>query len=179
MTVREVLLLSAAFLDDEALLSAVSDGAAEGEAATLLECFNVIENEIALDDYPLKRTEKLSFMNGFLPFSAFSSPPIDVCSVQAGGERIKFALTCDGVRSDCAEAEVTYCYAPSKKGIDGTSEHGGKISARLMAFGIVSEYCFIKGRYEEGKLWGIHYRNALRSAGILRHPLSVRSRRWA
>lgn len=85
----------------------------------------------------------------------------------------------EGVLAACAEAEVTYTYAPKRKSLSDSSEHGERISPRLMALGVVSEYCLIKGRTEEGKLWGVKYREALRSAGILRHPLSVRSRRWA
>ena len=179
MTVREVLLLSASFLDDKELAAALKGSTAEGEAETLLHCFNVIENEIALDDYPLTKTEKLLFENGILPYSAFERRPIDVTAVRSGGVRVRFSLTIDGVRCDCNEAEVTYTYAPTVKTITDESEHGEKISARLMAFGVVSEYCFIKGRTEEGKMWGLRYREALRSAGILRHPLCVRSRRWA
>lgn len=179
MTVREVLLLSASFLDDKELAAALAESAVTGEAETLLNCFNVIENEIALDDYPLKNTETLMFENGLLPYSKFAKTPIDVLAVRSGGVRVRFTLTPAGVRSDCNEAEIAYTYAPTKKTITDSSEHGGKISARLMAFGVASEYCFVKGRTEEGKLWGVKYREALKSAGILRHPLSVRSRRWA
>lgn len=179
MTVREVLLLAAAFLDDSGLPSALSGSTAEGEAGVLLNCFNVVENEIALDDYPLKKTEKLLFVNGILPYASFSAPPLDVCAVQSGGERLHFTLAPEGVKCDCSAADVTYTYAPKKKGLADTSELDGKISARLMALGVASEYCFIKGRTDEAKIWGVKYREALRSAGILRHPLSVRSRRWA
>ncbi len=179
MTVREVLLLSASFLDDKELAAALSGSSVTGEAETLLNCFNVIENEIALDDYPLKMTETLSFENGLLPYPKFAKTPIDVLSVKSGDVRVHFTLTPAGVRCDCAEGEVTYTYAPTAKTISGTSEHGGKISARLMALGVASEYCFVKGRTDEGKIWGVKYREALKSAGILRHPLCVRSRRWA
>ncbi len=179
MTVREVLLLSASFLDDKDLASALTGSAVTGEAETLLNCFNVVENEIALDDYPLKRTEKLAFENGLLPYSKFSVPPVDVWAVKSGGERTHFSLTPDGVKCSCAEAEVTYTYAPKKKGIGEESELDGKISARLVALGVASEYCFVKGEYEAAKVWGVKFREALKSAGILRHPLSVRSRRWA
>ncbi len=179
MTVREVLTLAASFLDEKDLASALAGSSVTGEAETLLTCFNVVENEIALDDYPLKRTETFAFQSGTLPFSDFSVPPVDVCAVRSGGQRLAFTLSPDGVLCDCSSAEVTYSYAPKKKGIGDSSELGGKISPRLMALGVASEYCFVKGRTEEGKIWGVKYREALKSAGILRHPLSVRSRRWA
>lgn len=179
MTVREVLLLAAAFLDDSGLASAVSGSTADGEAGVLVNCFNVVENEIALDDYPLKKTETLQFSKGILPYTSFSAPPVDVCAVESGGIRQRFKLTPEGVKCDCRTADVTFTYAPKKKDIADTSELDGKISPRLVALGVASEYCFIKGRTDEAKIWGVKYREALRAAGILRHPLSVRSRRWA
>ncbi len=179
MTVREVLTLAASFLDEKDLVSALAGSSVTGEAETLLTCFNVVENEIALDDYPLKKTETLDFRGGLLPFPDFSIPPVDICAVKRGGRRIAFTLSPDGVLCDCSSADVTYTYAPKKKGIGDTAELGGKISPRLMALGVASEYCFVKGRKEEAKIWGVKYRDALKSAGILRHPLSVRSRRWA
>lgn len=178
MTVREVLLLAAALLDDSELSASLAGSSAEGEAGVLLQCFNIVENEIALDDYPLKKTETYVFENGLLPFEKFSVRPVDVCSVNHGG-RLPFTVSYQGVLCNCSEAEVTFTYAPKKKTIGEESELGEKVSARLMAFGVVSEYCFIKGRTEEGKIWGVKYREALRSAGILRRSLSVRSRRWA
>ncbi len=179
MTVREVLTLAATLLDDSGLASALAGDTATGEAATLLTCFNVVENEIALDDYPLKKTEKLLFENGRLPFSAFSSPPVDVCAVKSGGIGLKFTLSADAVLCACGSADVTYTYAPAKKGLGDKSELGGKISARLMALGVASEYCLIKGMTDEAKVWAVKYRDALKCAGILRRSLSVRSRRWA
>ena len=103
----------------------------------------------------------------------------ELIATPGGRKGFAFTLSPDGVLCDCSSAEVTYSYAPKKKGIGDSSELGGKISPRLMALGVASEYCFVKGRTEEGKIWGVKYREALKSAGILRHPLSVRSRRWA
>lgn len=179
MTVREVLLLAASFLDEKDLAASLAGSSVTGEAETLLTCFNVVENEIALDDYPLKKTETFSFEKGILPFSKFSSAPVDICAVKAGGRKLSFSLTATGVLCDCDTAEITYTYAPKKKGIGDSAELGGRVSARLMALGVASEYCFVKGMNERAKIWGVKYRDALKCAGILRHPLSVRSRRWA
>lgn len=160
--------------------SLAGSGALTEDGKALLECYNIIENEIALDYYPLKKEETLSCTNGKLVFSRLTVQPAEILSVKDKyGNRIPFRCFPDYLEADCESATVLYSYAPSAKGISDNCEYGGKISARLMAFGVVSEYLIRRGEYERGKLWAVKYRDCLQAAGILRHPLSVRSRRWA
>lgn len=177
MTVREVLQLAASLLDETELVS--GEGEIGSDEDLLLECFRVIENEIALDYFPLKLTEHVVFTDGKLLFTKLSRTPADVHSVKRMGRAVKFRILYDRLEADCDEADVTYSFIPKTKEITDDCDFSGKVSPRLMAYGVASEYCLAKGRYEAAKAWGLKYREALRAAGILRRALSVRSRRWA
>ncbi len=181
MTVREILKLAASCLGESEQFGSL-DGDLQTEAAQeLLDCYNVVENEIATDYFPLKSLQTFDVKDGKLLYSDFSpSPVVDVISVRDRcGNKLRFRCFTDHCETENGEVTVLFTYAPAKKQIGEDSDYGGKVSARLMAFGTVSEYLLRTGRYEAAKLWAIRYRDCLRAAGILRRSLSVRSRRWA
>lgn len=181
MTVREVIALSASLLGREDLKEQALSGKAEGELEALVRCFHLVENEIALDYFPLKRTEEVAVRDGRIYYSALSSAPVNVHRITSGGRVISFTLLPEyaELKGQAARAEVLYSYIPSEKGIDGVSDFSGRISARLMAFGVCAEFCLARGRYDEAEMWEKRYREALRAANILRRRLCVRPRRWA
>ena len=181
MLIREVIELAVRLLDREDLLNAVASGEAQGEVATLLRCYHVVENEVALDYFPIFNTEKFAVKDGKLFFTQFTLTPVNVKKVTNTSDMgVPFSVNSLylSLPESCREVLVTYSYSPPKQEMDGIVPFPNTISPRLLAFGVASEYCIIARRFEEGKMWGERYRDALRAAGILRRPLSVRSRRW-
>lgn len=182
MTVKEVAALAAANLGREdlaALVSSAGETVTDGELVSLLRAYNLVENEIALDYFPLKKTEFLTPENGKLYYARFSSCPVTVHRITAAGRVLNYELFPDHVRIDCdGEVEALYSYAPARKSYADDSEFSNGISARLMSFGVACEFCLTQGLYEEAAAWECKFRDALRSAGILRRTLALRSRRW-
>ena len=181
MTVREVIELSCSCLGREDLKKAIGNIPVQVEVDSLVRCFNLVENEIALDYFPLKRTEKVAVKEGRIPYSALSSAPVNVHRVTSGGRVISFTLFPEYAElgSRVGEAEILYSYIPTEKKLADKSDFSGKITARLMAFGVCAEYCLSNARYDEAALWEKRYREALRAANILRRRLCIRPRRWA
>lgn len=183
MTVKEIIALAAQCLGRGELYAEAKSLAKnpKGELATLLRCYNLVENEIALDYLPLKREESLPVERGFVPFSAFTLAPIEVKKVtDESGVPLRFTPLQNGikVRGACGNVNVTYAYSPAEKGWGDQSEYGGKVSARLMAEGICGEFCLTEGRFSEASAWDKKYRDALRAAYLVRRKLRIRSRRW-
>ncbi len=182
MRIKEVVLLAAELLGIELSEEDFKEELLQGEAATLLQCYHLIENEVALDYFPLKRTDVLGVKEGKTAYTEFPCAPVAVCSVRdkETGAKVRYTVGYDGLRfrEPVKSVEIEYTYAPEKRGIGDETAFGENISPRLLAFGIASEYCLIAHRYADGKMWGERYRDALRAAGILRRALSVRSRRW-
>lgn len=59
MKVREIAALAAEYIGREDLAEALSvlEGEPEGELKALLRCYNLVENEVAIDYFPPKREE--------------------------------------------------------------------------------------------------------------------------
>ncbi len=185
MKVKQVVRLSAETLGREDLVAAIDDleGEPEGELASLLRCYNLIENEIALDYFPLRCRETLPSSAGKIAFSAFSYAPVSVASAQAEGRELQFGCTQQALClfSPVEEGQnvtVEYCYSPAEKEWEDDTAFSERISARLMAFGIACEYCLSRGKFAEAAMWESKYRDALKAANAVRKKLAMRSRRW-
>lgn len=184
MLVGEVVALTAANLgrDDLADEANTLVGEPLGDLASLVRCFNLVENEIALDYLPLVREETLAPVAGRIYFTRFSRAPVHIRRVTDGeGNALSFALTPDYLflPADCGRVAVTYAYAPAEKGWREESELTGRVSARLVSFGTACEFCLSKGQFGEAAIWEKRYRDALRSACSFRGKrMRMRPRRW-
>lgn len=183
MTVKEVIELAAQCLGREDLSEAVAslEGEPEGEVKALVRCFNLVENEVALDYFPLRKEETFTPQTRELPYLGFASAPVDILGVTDGaGRAVEFEARTMNIYlpAEYDKVTVTYSYAPAQKEIDGVSDFSGKVSARLLALGVAAEFCLTASRFSEAAMWDKRFRDALRAAGIIRRKLSMRSRRW-
>ncbi len=180
MMVKEVVALAAANLGREDLVQAAGSlTRPSGELISLLRCYNLVENEIALDYLPLKREETLAVTDGRVQYSQFSFAPVDIFSVKRGGRECAFTLYSDGVTVEGeGEATVLYAYSPAEKTWEDCGEYDGKVSKRLMSFGVACEFCLSRGQFSEAAVWQKRFQEALRAASLRRTRRSVRSRRW-
>lgn len=184
MKVKEVMALAAANLGRDDLIAAIDDlrGDPSGELQTLLRCYNLVENELALDYLPLKYEDTVELVAGKAPYSAFSFAPVAVTNVISNGRDAAFA-----VRPDCVvpqvdgcekTVQVRYCYSPAEKGVEEDGSFSGRVSARLLSYGVACEFCLTQGKFDEAKLWEGRFQDAIRAANIVRRKLKMRVRRW-
>ena len=185
MTVKEVLALAAEHLQRPDLLKELEeyDGkrTLSGELASLLRCYNLTENELALDYIPVRAEEEFAVEDHLIPWSRFSHAPAGVRAVLRAGREIAFEPRKEGLFLPTAGSGrvcVRYCYSPEPKEPGDEGEFGGPVSARLLSFGVAREFCLSRGMFEEAKLWDSRYRAAVRAADLPRRALSVRPRRW-
>ncbi len=183
ISVKEVIKTAAELIGDGDLAKTVEEGSSSSEELSLLlKCFNLVENEVALDYFPLKTCETFTPAGGLIYFTSFSEPPIRLISVTDGGgcplayERFFDRIDLHGYGQ---KVEVTYAFAPVTKTLEGNSDYAGRVSARLLACGVATEYLLAAGRYAEASAFNQKYRDALRAAAEPGHKLTVRARRWA
>ncbi len=180
MLVKEVIKLAAANLGRDDLVKA-TDSLTQptGELLSLLRCYNLIENEIALEYLPLKMEESLLVSNGTLPFMAFLFAPVEILHVTADGRELDFASYHDKIVLDYhGRVQVQYAYSPEEKGWDNEGAFGAKVSSRLLSFGVACEFCLSRGLFSEASVWQKRYQDALRAASFSHKKRCVRSRRW-
>ena len=181
MLVKEIAALAAANMGRDDLIAAIRSLAGEptGELDSLLRCYNLVENEIALDYFPLRKEETFAVADGKIAYAQFSFAPVDVKRVtDADGTPVPFDVYPEYVAVAGGTVSVTYTYVPPEKKWEEESEFSGKISARLMSFGVACEFCLSRGMFPQAAMWEKKYRDALRAANVVRRKLSVRSRRW-
>ena len=189
MLIKDVLIPAAEMLGradlipaiEAAYTAAAAGTPPEGEAAALLRCYHLVENEVALDHFPLKETQSFVPTAEGVLFTRFSHAPVDVLDVRDGaGARVDFTVYPArlALAEGTGEVSVTYSYAPARADIDGETAFGEKISARLLACGVACEYLLAGGRYAEAAVFSEKFHAALAAAGLERRKLWVRARRW-
>ncbi len=181
MLVKEVIMLAAANLGREDLVQSASALTHPmGELASLLRCYNLVENEIALEYLPLKREDVVHTQTCRLSFLSLSYAPVELISVKDdGGNDLPYTCYPDGiVLNRACVAHVYYSYSPAEKKWSDEGSFSGKVSARLLALGVTCEFCLSRGQFSEAAVWQKRYQEALRAAAFRRRKRVMRSRRW-
>lgn len=151
----------------------------EREAELLLDCFNRVENSLALEYLPLYAEDELLTVTNRLEFSSFTYAPVRILGVEdAEGNPVKYTLYPKYLKAQVGHCKVTYTYTPDKKEIDGESDFALLTAESLFVYGVLTEYCMAEGRFEESSLWEKKYKEAIEAAFKTRTCKRLSSRRW-
>lgn len=184
MTVKDILIGAAGFcgkteLADYLAGKPCSDvGAAQREAELILRCYNLAENEIALDYLPIRRQEE-TVSDGEIAYAELSKPILEIFSVRdADGEKLPYRAGEQGIRVRPGKAVVDYSYRPRVKRAGDEPEANGRADARVLALGTACEFALMNGMTETAALLDKRYRDALACACRERGG-RLKLRRWA
>lgn len=153
----------------------------DGEADTnaLLRCFNIVENELALDYLPLTCEESFETDTGVLYFSELSRGVVRLLKItDESGEELSFRLFPEYVKTQAGTITVRYTYAPKEKTFLDDSDFTLYASVRLFVYGMAAEFSLAKGLFEEAAVWDAKYKEAIAAAYRSRPCKKIRSRRW-
>lgn len=185
MTVKEIILAAACELGIgekvEAYLAGKStDAETETIAKALLRCFNLVENEVALDYLPLLAEEELETETGIVHYTSLSREAARVVGVwDEWGNSAPFTLFPDYLKTQPQKVLVRYTYLPKEKTFESESDFTLGASVRLFAYGVAAEYALASGLFEEAAVWEKKYKNAIKAAYCSKPARRIRSRRWA
>lgn len=144
----------------------------------LVRCANLCLMEIATDYVPLVTSEILVAVDGFLPFSSFSKNVLDVINVSNKGMETKYKFLPSGLDLANGRYTVEYRYLPNNVLFEGDIEYKmAMVSARIIAYGAITEYFIISGLQDDAVLWDGRYRMALINAST-KSERKVKARRW-
>ncbi|MBQ9113425.1 MAG: hypothetical protein IJY05_00705 [Clostridia bacterium] len=158
----------------------LNEGDTQGQEQTerLVKCFNLVENELALDYLPLFAEQKVVNQNGKVDFLLLQKNVVRIAGVKnKAGESVKFRLFPKYFEAPMGELTIIYSYTPPEKTLDGESDYA-TLSARLFGYGMAMNYALIMGLYEEASVWDKKYKEALEAAYRIRGAAVIRSRRW-
>lgn len=182
MTVKECIAAAAVELGigDEVrdCLDGVSS-TASGDVKNLLQCFNLVENELALDYLPLLAEDTLETDTGTVCYSELSRAVVRVIGVrdQAGND-VAYQLFPDFLKAQAGTLTVRYSYTPTPKTLSGKSDYTLYASVRLFAYGMAAEYAAATGQYEAAAVWDKKYKAAITAAYRTNKAKKIRARRW-
>ena len=182
ITVKETLLATAGELGLYDSVSAYLEGGdASGKETVdnLLRCFDTVENELALDYFPLYAEEEVETDTGCVYYSELSRSAVRVVKVEDGwGNDVPFRLFPEYLKTQGGRIKIRYSYAPVKKTLQGCSDYRTQVSARLFSYGMAAEYCLSQGLFEEAAVWNKKYKDAIGMA-YRNNPCKIlQSRRW-
>lgn len=150
------------------------------EAHELLRCFNLVENELALDYLPLFAEEDILTDTGAVYFSDLENKPVRVVEVRDSfGNAVSYRLFPEYLKTQAGKITVRYAYAPAEKFFPDHSDFTLFASVRLFAYGMASEYLTANGLFEEGAVWDKKYKEAIAAAYRSKPAKRIASRRWA
>ncbi len=186
MTVKEILITASTLLERGDIKTYFQGGAVddytrvEEDANLLLDCYNLVEEQISTDYYRLKHTQSFTVSNGVIECKEFKYNPLAILKVlDKFKNNVDLEIKPDGIYTSLKYVEVTYSYLPSKKQIDGVSEFElTPISPRILAYGTVTEFCLIKGMYEEAVTWHNKFINSLTTAMANKKVKKIKDRKW-
>ena len=182
MTVREIVDLAAEELRIAKETTDYFNGsstAGQAKAELLLTCYNLVENELALDYFSLTKEESVS-SSGKVLFTALKNSPVRILKVtDSNGQDLAYTLYPSYIEVRRGNVKISYVYTPNVKAIDEECDFSGNVSARLMAFGIAAEYCMATGSFEESALWDKKYKDAIEAIREKSKGGRMALRRWA
>ena len=120
----------------------------------LLYCFNLVENELALDYLPLYATHICN--SNIVNYSEFEYNPVRIIECNC-----RFKIFPTHIEAKEPVKIVQYTYTPNKKEIyDECSYH--KEFLNCLVYGTISEFLLSKGFYEEAALWCEKYKREIK-----------------
>lgn len=183
MLVRDVIKEAGELIGIATAVNGFLDGekdVGEKEVETLLSCYKLVENELALDYYPLVTEEEIATDTGKLDFGILKKPVVRFLAVRdVYGKHLPYDLYVGYLKTKPGILKIKYTYTPTaKKEINGVCECALGVSSRMMAYGVASEYCFISGLYEDGEIFAKKYREAISAVYRAQKSKTIASRRW-
>ncbi len=185
MTVKDVIIKTATYLNKKEVVEYLKTGATENSSSAIedveimLDSYNVISEEIASHYYKFKSTERFSPNNGIIKFSRFINNPYKILSVTDDcGAKLDAKILPTEIRVD-KTANIEYYYIPKSKKLDDICDFTGTpVTVRTLCYGIMTEFLLIKGSFEEAGAWHSKYVDALNLMALNGKRLKVKGRVW-
>lgn len=185
MTVKEVLNMAAQLLNiDSELSGLINQEVMSSESKKLVSLFNsavMAHEELALDYFPLLKREEIIVENNKLYYADLSKEVKDIYSIDGiDGKSFTFKAFPDYCHVfGNGNMTITYSYVPAKIDFGGKIENFcGKVSCKMMALLVASEYCYMQTMYEEAKMWRERFEDCIKNNMSKKSNIIMPKRAW-
>lgn len=158
MTVRKVIEESAELLGVE-----LTDGNLE----TLLNAYNNVENELAMDYFPLRAVDKVLITENKVKYGDLQRQAWRIMGVHdCDNHELKYKFyptyMAFAKKDNGKHCFVRYCYVPQEKTIDGISEFDEGVFKDTLKYGVCAEYCVQVGCFENASIFSEEYKRHIK-----------------
>lgn len=173
---KEDLLMSSFFEPDGEVIT----GQCQKDLDKMLKCINDITEELATEYLPIKKTKVVELKDGTIDLFNIDDYIHEIISVKTlNGKTIRYVISGNKMVCLASKVEITYKVYPQEASFESEVESfGGKLSARVLAYGVASEYCFLEMLYDDATLWENRYKNALLNLQRKKGELKLKKRGW-
>ncbi len=188
MTAKEIIKNVCTYLGKEEILESSffeENGAELTKTQTkdinkIVDCINYCVEEIASEYLPILKTKMFDLSNGEINLKDIDSSLQEIISVKShAGKTLRYAVSDKKLICLASKVEITYKVYPTHITTSSTCEDfDGRISARVLAYGVASEYCFLEMLYDDATLWESRFKNALLVAGRKKGEIKLKKRGW-
>lgn len=181
MQVKDIIKLACSFTDNEDLVSAI-DGNSLTSAQSLIvdhlvNCFNLVNNEIATEYIPYLKTETFQTSSFKVYFSSFTGNVNEIISVKDNkGRNVKYKIFSDYIVALASEIEVVYSIKPQALSL--SSSFTSLIPERVFAYGVAREYYFLQTLFDDANVWENRFKDSLQVLARKKSEIVLPGRRW-
>jgi len=146
----------------------------------ILMCVNMVTEEIASNYLPIFKTATVEITDGSVNLYEIDNKIQEIVSVKTkSGKNVRYKLLGEKMICLAKCVEIIYKVYPNEQTLEGDAENfSSKLSARVIAYGVASEYCFLEMLYDDATLWEHRYKNALLEAQRKKGEIKLKKRGW-
>lgn len=187
MNVKNIICQTANLLLKDELLQSQPLGGAEQitqdnqkELDLMLFCLNQVLTAIASDYLPVVKEEQLVCLSGTFELQELGQGRVhEIKKVECDGINIGFKTVGSVVKTGKGLLTVYYAALPESATLESTIlGFDPRLTERIVAFGIATEYFFITGEFTQAAVWENRYKAALESACRKKSEITIPPRRW-
>lgn len=168
MTVKDILKLVCGFVGEREILEKLETenstftAREEKKINSMVKCYNLVMQEIASDYLPFLIKEEIEVEDSILNFSDLSKFVVNIYEIKNRfGMNLRFKLFPNYVEISGKAKSIVYSYLPEEKTLDEDVELFYGLSARVVAYGVASEFLLIEGISEDAEIWEERFKESL------------------
>ena len=150
------------------------------EVDKMVECLNLINEEIAFSYLPIIKEKEIKLKNGEIEVKDIDENIMEIIGIKTKlGKNVKYRYANNKIVCLATNVIVRYKVYPEKVTIDSLSEEfGGLLSERIIAYGVASEYCYLEMLYDDATVWESRFKNALLFSSRKKGEIVLKKRVW-
>ena len=151
------------------------------EVNKIIKCINLVQEEIATEYLRVLKEKEVTLTNGEIDARNIDENIFEIISIKNKfGKSLKYKYVNGKIVCLTNKAIITYStYPKSVVGLeDDVESFAGKISARVLGYGVASEYCYLEMLYDDATIWETRFKNALLVLARKKGEIKLKKRGW-